>query len=129
MATTTQQQQMIQAFAQWGAKKFGKGQMTPEQFMEQFQALDQDKQQQLVQAFQQEMQQGGGAQMARLGAKLNYIKSLKGGCPEGQELVYFKKGGRFCKECMDKKAKGGKTNDPVADFKKARKEKCGGKAK
>jgi hypothetical protein len=28
-------------------------------------------------------------QKAKLGAKLNYIKTLKGSCAEGEELVYF----------------------------------------
>ena len=121
-----QQQQMIEAFGEWGAKKYGKGQMTGEQFLQQFQQLDEKSQKQLIQEFQQDTQ----APMARLGAKLNYIKQIKGTCPDGQELVYFKKGGRFCKACQDKKQKGGTmSSDPVADFKKARAEKCGGKTK
>jgi hypothetical protein len=37
--------------------------------------------------------------MAKLGAKLQYIKSLKNKCPNGTELVWFKKGGRLCKTC------------------------------
>ena len=37
--------------------------------------------------------------MHRFGAKLNYIKKLRGECPEGEELVYFKAGGRLCKKC------------------------------
>lgn len=115
------QQQMIQAFAQWGAKKYGKGKMTPEQFLQQVQQLDEQQQKALLQEFQSETQ---GTPMARLGAKLNYIKRLKNECPDGQEVVYFKKGGSFCKQCVEKKQKGG---DAIADFKKARKEKCGGK--
>jgi hypothetical protein len=64
---------------------------------------------------------------ARLGAKLNYIRTIKGECPEGQQLVYFKEGGRVCKKCVEA-AGGAKVKDgkkEIADFKKA----CGGKAK
>lgn len=123
--TDTQQQQMIKAFAEWGAKKYGNGQMTPEQFLQQVQQLDEQKQQALLQEFQADMQRGPVS--AKLGAKLNYIKNLKGDCPEGQELVYFKKGGRFCKVCQ---GKNGGNIDEVANFKKRREEKkCGGKMK
>jgi hypothetical protein len=64
--------------------------------------------------------------MARLGAKLNYIRTIRGGCPEGQQLVYFKQGGRVCKKCVEAaggaKAKDGKKE--IADFKKRKA--CGG---
>jgi len=55
-------------------------------------------------------EQQGGAQVARNGAKLNYIKRLKGECPEGYEMTYFKAGGKVCKKCQKKveKACGGK---------------------
>ena len=56
------------------------------------------------------------AQVARQGAKLNYLKRLKHICPEGEELTYYKVGGKVCKKCMKC---GGK---PQMD-------KCGGKAK
>lgn len=51
------------------------------------------------------------AQVARNGAKLNYIKRLKGECPDGYEMTYFKAGGKVCKKCQKKveKACGGKT--------------------
>lgn len=126
-------QAMVLAFAAWGAKKYGVG--SPEEFMQAFQAQPDDKKQAMLQEFQQDpeaqqymqaaqQQLSGGGTMARLGAKLNYIKRLKEDCPEGQELVYFKKGGRFCKVCQEKK---GGTVDEVANFKKARKDKkCGG---
>jgi len=54
---------------------------------------------------------------------LNYIRRIKGECPEGQELVYFKKGGSICKQCVAKQS--AKDDDPVKAFKA----KCGGKAK
>lgn len=41
----------------------------------------------------------------KLGAKINYIKSLRGQCPDGYEMKYFKRGGRICKECMRKQQK------------------------
>ena len=47
--------------------------------------------------YQEFMQKMQGGVMARLGAKLEYYKKLKGVCPEGEELVYFKQGGRICK--------------------------------
>ena len=50
--------------------------------------------------YQEFMQKMQGGMMARLGAKLEYYKKLKGVCPEGQELVYFKQGGRVCKACQ-----------------------------
>ena len=56
-------------------------------------------------------EQGGGAPVAaRNGAKLNYIKKLKGECPDGYEMKYFKAGGKVCKKCQKKveKACGGK---------------------
>ena len=43
-------------------------------------------------------------QMAKLGAKLNYIKNIKGECPEGTEKYYFKAGGRICSACRGIKA-------------------------
>lgn len=75
---------------------------------------------QLWQVIQQVVQsmQGGqqGVSAARNGAKLNYVKELKGICPEG----YLKTGGR-CKPCEAKmKAKGGDM-DPVKSFKAGRK--------
>ena len=130
-------QAMVLAFAQWGAAKSGKD---PQTFMQEFQTYSDQQKQQMLQAFQSDpeaqkyiqaaqQQLSGGTQVARLGAKLNYIKQIKGDCPEGEELVYFKKGGRFCKACR-KKQEGGNV-DEIANFKKNREEqkKCGGKMK
>lgn len=65
------------------------------------------------------------AQMARFGAKLNYIKHLRGQCPDGYEATYFKSGGRLCKKCVTKQKRmeyGGKTpTNPVDAFKCGRK--------
>ena len=61
---------------------------------------------QMIQQVAQQLQ-GQQAQKARFGAKLAYIKRLKGICPEGQEMQFFKKGGVVCKKCMPKVAKKG----------------------
>lgn len=63
---------------------------------------------QAQQIVQQVIQQAQGATpSARLGAKLTYLQKLKGICPEGQELIYFKAGGRICKACGGKKMQKG----------------------
>lgn len=62
--------------------------------------------------------QQGSTRKARLGAKLDYIKQSIGECPEGQEVVYFKKGGEICKVCVGKKMQNGGKSDPIKDFKK-----------
>jgi len=67
--------------------------------------------------------------MAKKGAKLAYIKKLRGICPEGYEMQYYKAGGQLCKKCMKKAQEGGSVNgDPVEEFKKGHKLKkdCGG---
>lgn len=97
MATKKQpkSEQEVQAIAQEVA---GMKQSNPQQY------------QQLVQMGQQAQQQQAGAKVAALGSKLNYIKKIKGLCPEGEELVYMKQGGRMCPVCQKKaeKAKDGK---------------------
>lgn len=80
-----------------------------------------------------------GTQMAKLGAKLAYYKKLKGSCPEGQEMVFFKSGGKMDCKCQDKMQKGGdikKKSNAVDDFKNKRKDSkslpkkaCGSKLK
>ena len=82
---------------------------------------------QLLQTIIQKMQ---GSRKARLGAKLNYFKQTSE-CPEGQEVVYFKKGGELCKVCAGKKMQDGGKSDPIKEFKKRRNRKelckCGAK--
>ena len=72
----------------------------------------------LLQAIVQQMK---GSRKARLGAKLDYIKQSIGECPEGQEVVYFKKGGEICKICAGKKMQDGGKSDPIKEFKKKKK--------
>ena len=69
----------------------------------------------LLQAIVQQMK---GSRKARLGAKLDYIKQSIGECPEGQEVVYFKKGGEICKICAGKKMQDGGKSDHIKNFKK-----------
>ena len=82
---------------------------------------------QLLKTIIQKMQ---GSRKARLGAKLNYFKQVSE-CPEGQEVVYFKKGGELCKVCAGKKMQDGGKSDPIKEFKKRRNRKelckCGAK--
>ena len=84
------------------------------------QAAQQGDQQaaQVAQLLKNIVQQMKGSRKARLGAKLDYIKQSIGECPEGQEVVYFKKGGEICKVCVGKKMQNGGKSDPIKDFKK-----------
>lgn len=69
-------------------------------------------------------------QSAQQGAKLQYISLLRGKCPEGQELVYFAKGGRICSACKGKKLEeGGKQPKYMEDFRKKQEAKKGCKLK
>ena len=108
-----QQKQIMMAFGKWAQSK-GLN-------IQQLQGNEQALEQALTQ-FLQEMQ---GTQKARLGAKLNYLRSIKGSCPEGQELVYFREGGKVCKKCIQKNACGSKGMAAVKAFK----DKCGSKMK
>ena len=123
------EKQLQQAFAQYLAQISGaKSQEELEQFV---QKLGKDGLQKEYQKFLQLMKQQS-TQKAEHGAKLNMIARLNGlKCPEGEKLVYFEKGGKFCKKCQkiaeqqramqqpEKDAKGSKV---VKAFKKAR---CG----
>ena len=44
-------------------------------------------------------------QSARRGAKLNFIRSLKGECPEGYYKTYYAAGGSLCPVCKQKEQK------------------------
>ena len=96
------------------------------------QAAQQGDQQaaQVAQLLKAIVQQMKGSRKARLGAKLNYFKQTCE-CPEGQEVVYFKKGGELCKVCAAKKMQDGGKSDPIKEFKKRRNKKelckCGAK--
>lgn len=115
----------------------GINQENPE-ILQQLSQLDKQQQQQVLQVISQLAQQGDasaqqaitklqGGKKAKLGAKLNYVRKIKGLCPEDEELVYMKKGGRMCPVCQKKaqKAEEGdkleKETDPVKKFKCGRK--------
>lgn len=102
------------------------GAQTQQQLDEFINTLGEEGLKQQYQQFVQTMQ--NGTQSAKKGAKLNYIKSLRGVCPEGQELGYFKEGGQICAKCVEKREKmggipfkpiqGEKGTKVVQDFKK-----------
>lgn len=117
----TQQIQQIQAAAEQGDKQAA-------QIM------------QFIQQVMQQMQQQ--AQKAKYGAKLQYLASLRGECPEGTHMEYFKAGGQICKKCMQNKVQEDKCGGKAKKQKmacggatktinsiKAEMEKCGGKMK
>lgn len=111
-----QQKKIMTAFGKWAQAKG----LNLQQLQGNESALEQAMGQ-----FLQEMQ-ASQAPKARLGAKLNYIRELKGNAPEGMEVVYYKCGGqvkkKFVKAAGGAKAKDGKKE--IADFKK--KKACGG---
>lgn len=117
-----QQEQLLQAFAQWAQQKG----VDIKQLQQDPQALEQ-----ALGVFIQEMNQAQPTQQqvaaARHGAKLQYVKSLKHQCAEDEELYYFKKGGKA--GCGCRKKNGGQIKEqdqsPVTKFKM----KCGSKIK
>jgi hypothetical protein len=62
---------------------------------------------------------------AMKGTKLNYIKELKGICPEGYEMQYFAAGGHLCQRCM----KGKKIEEAKCGKKMKKKHESGGVSK
>ena len=108
-----QQKKIMTAFGKWAQSKG----LNIQQLQGNEQALEQAMGQ-----FLQEMQ---GAQKARLGAKLNYIRSLKGNAPEGMDIEYYKCGGQVKKKFVKKNACGSKGMAAVKAFK----DKCGSKMK
>lgn len=93
-----QQQQLMQAFAQWAQQKG----VDIQQLQSNPQALEQ-----ALGQFMQEMQ-AQQAQAAKHGAKLQYIKKLKHQCSEDEELQFFKAGGQMGCKCVKKEQNGGK---------------------
>lgn len=120
----TNDQQLQQAFIQFLAQKFGA--QNRQELETAIQQLGEEGLQQAYQEFMSMIQQQQ-VQAAKFGAKLNYIKSLRGVCPEGYEMQYFKQGGMLCKKCIKKQEEmkqGGEIpENPIDAFK------CGGKKK
>lgn len=107
-------QQKIIALVQAAQQGDQQAQQTIQQIQQAAQQGDQQAAQimQLIQQITQQIQQQ--VQAARHGAKLNYLASLRGYCPQGSHLEFFKVGGQICKKCMQNKVQ---------------EDKCGGKAK
>ena len=121
------EQELQQAFIQFLAQKTGaKTQQELEQVIQQ---LGEDGLKKAYAEFMQMMQQQQ-VQAAKFGAKLNYIRSLRGQCPDGYELQYYKSGGQLCKKCIRKQMmQEGEDvpQNPVDQFKcgrKIKKKKC-----
>ena len=113
-------EQQAMALVQAAMQGNTKANQTIQKIMQAAQQGDQQAAQvaKLLQAIVQQMK---GSRKARLGAKLDYIKQSIGECPEGQEVVYFKKGGEICKMCAGKKMQDGGKSDPIKNFKKKKK--------
>ena len=110
-------EQQVMALVQAAMQGDQQANQTIQKIMQKAQQGDQQAAQvaQLLKAIVQQMK---GSRKARLGAKLDYIKQSIGECPEGQEVVYFKKGGEICKVCAGKKMQDGGKSDPIKNFKK-----------
>lgn len=112
------EQEIQQAFIQWLSQKLGV--QDEAQLKQAMQQMGEQGLQQAYQQFMQEMQQQQ-VQAAKFGAKLNYIRSLNGQCPEGTDVQYYKNGGHICKRCVAKQKTDGKVQDSVEQFKCGRK--------
>lgn len=120
------EQELQQAFIQFLAQKTGaKTQQELEQVIHQ---LGEDGLKQAYAEFMQLVQQQQ-VRAAKFGTKLNYIKQLRGQCPDGYDIEYYKSGGNLlCKKCVKKQIE---TGDVLTDFKnrKIESDKCGKKIK
>lgn len=121
------EQELQQAFIQFLAQKTGA--KTQQELETAIQQLGEEGLKQAYAEFMQLMQQQQ-VQAAKFGAKINYIKKLRGQCPDGYELQYYKSGGQLCKKCMKKQVMqegGNLPQDPIDQFKcgrKIKKKKC-----
>ena len=124
------EQELQQAFIQFLAQKTGA--KTQQELEAAIQQLGEEGLKQAYAEFMQLIQQQQ-VQAAKFGAKINYIKKLRGQCPDGYELQYYKSGGllrKECKKCMKKQVmqEGGNVpQDPIDQFKcgrKIKKKKC-----
>lgn len=130
------EQQLQQQIVQLVQAAMQGDQQATQQIQQIMQAAQQGNQQaaqiaQMIQQVAQQMQQQQ-VQAARFGAKLNYIKQLKGQCPEGYKMEYYQSGGRLCKKCMRVHQDGGEveqTPNTVAEQFKIEAAKCGKKMK
>lgn len=114
------EQQLQQAFIQFLAQKTGA--KTQQELESAIQSMGEEGLKQAYAEFIQLLKQQQ-VQAAKFGAKLNYIKSLRGQCPDGYEIQYYKSGGHLCKKCMKKQITSEKETptDPIDAFKCGRK--------
>ena len=121
------EQELQQAFIQFLAQKTGA--KTQQELEAAIQQLGEEGLKQAYAEFMQLIQQQQ-VQAAKFGAKINYIKKLRGQCPDGYDLQYYKSGGQLCKKCIKKQVmqEGGNVpQDPIDQFKcgrKINKKKC-----
>ena len=121
------EQELQQAFIQFLAQKTGA--KTQQELEAAIQQLGEEGLKQAYAEFMQLIQQQQ-VRAAKFGAKINYIKKLRGQCPDGYELQYYKSGGQLCKKCMKKQIMqdgGDLPQDPIDQFKcgrKMKKKKC-----
>lgn len=108
--------EQMQQLIQMGQQIIQAAQQGDQQAAQIIQAAQQIQSEEQMQQVQQAAQQGDesavavmaviiasqAAQSAKFGAKLNYIQSLRGICPDGYEIEYFKAGGQVCKKCVKK---------------------------
>lgn len=130
------EQQLQQQIVQLVQAAMQGNQQATQQIQQIMQAAQQGDQQaaqiaQMIQQVAQQMQQQQ-VRAAKFGAKLNYIKQLKGQCPEGYKMEYYKNGGQLCKKCMKIQKNEGEvqqTPNTVAGQFKMEAAKCGKKMK
>ena len=130
------EQQLQQQIVQLVQAAIQGDQQATQQIQQIMQAAQQGNQQaaqiaQMIQQVARQMQQQQ-VQAARFGAKLNYIRQLKGQCPEGYKMEYYKEGGQLCKKCMKVQQNGGDVKqapNTVAGQFKMEAAKCGKKMK
>ena len=121
------EQELQQAFIQFLAQKTGA--KTQQELEAAIQQLGEEGLKQAYAEFMQLIQQQQ-VRAAKFGAKINYIKKLRGQCPDGYELQYYKSGGQLCKKCIKKQVMqdgGDLPQDPIDQFKcgrKMKKKKC-----
>lgn len=128
------EQQLQQQIVQLVQAAMQGDQQATQQIQQIMQAAQQGDQQaaqlaQMIQAVAQQMQQQQQQQQvraARFGAKLNYIKQLRGECPDGYEMKVFRQGGQLCKKCMKKHQDGGQA-EPQSIAKQFTSARCGKK--
>ena len=117
-----------QAFVQFLAQKY---QLKSQQELEaKIQELGEDGLKAEYAEFQKVIAQQQSRKMM-FGAKLNYIKGLKGQCPKGYEMRYYKIGGVVCPKCEAIKNQVA-PQDPIDAFRcgrKMKKKACGGTVK